>query len=353
MARGKTPIRTGLRRRASDRGKLLRSVLRTTVVLLALAALALGGWVGYFARTPVEVPAAAREFTVGQGTSLRGVARELVDKGVLYESATFVLLGRLLGKAGAVKAGIYPLPERITPYALIGKFARGEVLQSELTVIEGWTFAQMRAALDAHPGVRHDTAGLTDGEVLDRLRVPENHPEGLFFPDTYHFNTGASDLQIFGLAYQTMESRLRAAWESRDPGLPYPTPYAALIMASIVEKETGRPEDRRMIAAVFSNRLRRGMRLQTDPSVIYGMGSAFDGNLRKRDLETDGPYNTYTRTGLPPTPIALPGQASIEAVMSPAPSSALYFVARGDGSSHFSDSLEEHNRAVQKYQLKR
>jgi UPF0755 protein len=352
MARGKTPIRTGLRRRASDRGKLFRSVLRTTVIVLGLAALAVGGWVGYFARTPVDVPVPAREFAVGQGTTLRGVARELVGKGVLGEGATFVLLGRLLGKAGAVKAGIYQLPERITPYALIGKFARGEVLQSDITVIEGWTFAQMRAALDAHPGVRHDTAGLTDRQVLDRLRVPENYPEGLFFPDTYHFNTGASDLQILGLAYQTMESRLRAAWESRDPGLPYPTPYEALIMASIVEKETGRPEDRRMIAAVFSNRLRHGMRLQTDPSVIYGMGSAFDGNLRKRDLEADGPYNTYTRSGLPPTPIALPGQASIEAAMNPAPSPALYFVARGDGTSQFSQSLEEHNRAVRKYQLK-
>ena len=353
MARGKPPIRTGLRRRASDRAGLFRSLLRVSAVLFAFASLAVAGWVGYFAQSRVEVPAPAREFTVGQGSTLRGVARELVSKGVLDESTTFVLLGRLLGKAGAVKAGIYKLPEQITPYALIGKFARGEVLQSEITIIEGWTFAQMRAALDAHPGLRHDTAGLADAEVLDRLKAPERHPEGLFFPDTFHFNTGASDAQILGLAYQTMESRLRAAWENRDQGLPYRTPYEALIMASIVEKETGRPEDRRMIAAVFTNRLRRGMRLQTDPTVIYGLGMAFDGNLRKRNLEADGPYNSYTRSGLPPTPIALPGQASIEAVMSPAPSSALYFVARGDGTSHFSQTLEEHNRAVQKYQLKR
>lgn len=322
-------------------------------VALVLCGLALGGWIGYFAYTAVDVPAAAREFTVGQGSTLRGVARELVAKGVLSESATFVVLGRLLGKAGAVKAGIYQLPERITPYALIAKFARGEVLQSEVTVVEGWTFAQMRAALDAHPAVRHDTVGFTDRQVLDRLRAPENYPEGLFFPDTYRFNAGSSDLQILGLAYQTMEARLRAAWESRDAGLPYPTPYEALIMASIVEKETGRPEDRRLIAAVFTNRLRHGMRLQTDPTVIYGLGPKYDGNLHKRDLETDGPYNTYTRFGLPPTPIALPSQASLEAVMSPAPSPALYFVARGDGTSEFSRSLEEHNRAVRKYQLKR
>jgi UPF0755 protein len=352
MARNKPPIRTSLRRRATDRS-FFGSVIRTTVVILALAAFAVAGWVAYFAWTPLEVPGSARQFTVEQGTTLRGVARQLVNEGVLYESTTFVLLGRLIGKAGAVKVGIYELPERITPYALIAKFARGEVLRSEITFIEGWTFTQMRAALDAHRGVRHDTAGLSDEEVLQRVKAPERHPEGLFFPDTYHFNTGAGDLQILGLAYQTMQSRLRAAWESRDPGLPYGTPYEALIMASIVEKETGRPEDRRMVAAVFSNRLRRGMRLQTDPSVIYGLGGAFDGNLHKRNLETDGPYNTYTRSGLPPTPIALPGQASIEAVMSPAPSSVLYFVSRGDGTSHFSQTLDEHNRAVQKYQLKR
>ena len=353
MARGTPPIRTALRRRASDRAQLFRSLLRISTIALVFGTLAVAGWLGYFAQSRVEVPAAAREFTVGQGSTLRAIARDLVNRGVLYESTSFVLLGRLLGKAGAVKAGIYTLPEQVTPYALIGKFARGEVLQSDITIIEGWTFAQMRAALDAHPGLRHDTAGLPDAEVLDRLKAPERHPEGLFFPDTYHFNTGASDAQILGLAYQTMESRLRAAWENRDRGLPYRTPYEALIMASIVEKETGRPEDRRMVAAVFTNRLRRGMRLQTDPTVIYGLGSGFDGNLRKRDLETDGPYNSYTRSGLPPTPIGLPGQASIEAVMSPAPSAALYFVARGDGTSQFSQTLEEHNRAVQKYQLKR
>ncbi|HTS54009.1 MAG TPA: endolytic transglycosylase MltG [Burkholderiales bacterium] len=320
---------------------------------LVLAAVAVSGWVAYFAWTPLDVPASARRFAVEQGATLRGVGRELVNDGILYETTTFVLLGRFLGKAGAVKVGIYDLPERITPVALIEKLARGEVLQSEITFIEGWTFAQMRAALDAHPGVRHDTAGLSDEEVLRRVKAPELHPEGLFFPDTYRFNTGASDLQVLSRAYQTMEERLRAAWETRDPGLPYETPYEALIMASIVEKETGRSEERRMVAAVFCNRLKRGLRLQTDPSVIYGMGNAFDGNLHKRNLETDGPYNTYTRSGLPPTPIALPGQASIEAAMSPAPSSALYFVSRGDGSSQFSSTLDEHNRAVQKYQLKR
>jgi UPF0755 protein len=318
-----------------------------------LAALAVVAWGAYFAWTPMAVPDSGRRFTVEQGTTLRGVGRRLVNEGVLNESMTFVALGRILGKAGAVKAGIYELPERITPLALIEKFARGEVLQSEITIIEGWTFAQMRAALNAHPGVRHDTGGLSDQDVMQRLRAGEHDPEGLFFPDTYHFNTGASDLQVLSRAYQTMQEHLRAAWERRDPSLPCGTPYEALIMASLVEKETGRPEDRAMVAAVLYNRLKRGMRLQTDPSVIYGLGSAFDGNLHKRNLLTDGPYNTYTRAGLPPTPIALPGQASLEAATSPAPSAALYFVSRGDGTSQFSRTLDEHNRAVQKYQLKR
>lgn len=341
------------RRRASDRRERLLWFVRATLSVLFLAALAVVGWGAYFAWTPVTVPDAGRRFMVEQGTTLRGVARRLVSEGVLNESMTFIALGRLLGKAGAVKAGIYELPDRITPFALIEKFARGDVLQSEITIIEGWTFAQMRAALNAHPGVRHDTAGLSDQEVMQRVKVAESHPEGLFFPDTYHFNTGASDLQVLARAYQTMQERLHTAWQNRDPSLPCGTPYEALIMASLVEKETGRPEDRAMVAAVLYNRLKRGMRLQTDPSVIYGLGATFDGNLRKRNLQTDGPYNTYLRTGLPPTPIALPGQASLEAATSPAASAALYFVSRGDGTSQFSRTLDEHNRAVQKYQLKR
>jgi UPF0755 protein len=352
MARQKPPHTPVPRRRRSDRGGRLGSVLRVAATLLLFMLAAAAGWLAHFARTPVEVPPSARMFAVEQGASFRAIARQLVDDGVLDESYTFVLLGRLLGKAGSVRAGTYQLPERITPFALIGKLARGEVAQSEIVFIEGWTFAQMRAALDAHLGVRHDTAGLTDSEVLGRLKALERHPEGLFFPDTYHFNIGASDFQILARAYQTMQSRLSAAWQQRAPGLPYDQPYAALIMASIVEKETGRPEDRRMVAAVFINRLKRGMRLQTDPTVIYGLGASFDGNLRKRDLESDGPYNTYTRAGLPPSPIAMPGQASIEAAVDPAPSSVLYFVARGDGTSEFSRTLEEHNRAVRKFQLK-
>jgi UPF0755 protein len=322
-------------------------VLSAAVVCLALT------WLFYFAFTPLSIPEGVRQLQVGPGASYRSVARQLVSAGVLHERFSFIALGRMQGRAGTIKVGIYELPESISPIALIQKLARGDVLMAEITFIEGWTFAELRAALDASPAVRHETAGLADAEILRRLNAPETHPEGLFFPDTYRFNSGASDLQVLTRAYQALHARLQSAWDQRGSELPYATPYEALIMASIIEKETGRQEDRRLIAAVFVNRLKRGMRLQTDPTVIYGLGAAFDGNLRKRDLLQDAPYNTYTRAGLPPTPIALPSQASLDAAMSPAESGALYFVSRGDGTSHFSETLEEHNRAVQKYQLKR
>jgi UPF0755 protein len=284
---------------------------------------------------------------------VRGIGRDLVAAGVLGEPWSFVWMARLLGQANAVKAGNYELPTRITPYRLLEMIARGEVSQAQITFIEGWTFAQMRAALAGHPSVTHDVGTLSDAEVLRAIGAREMHPEGLFFPDTYYFSPGTHELKILARAYHTLRARLDALWTTRAPGLPYRSPYEALIMASIVEKETGLESDRRMIAAVFVNRLKRNMRLQTDPTVIYGLGSGFDGNLRKIDLETDTPYNTYTRTGLPPTPIALPGQSALEAALQPARTPALYFVARGDGSSHFTDNLDDHNRAVRKYQLGR
>jgi UPF0755 protein len=317
------------------------------LVLLALA------WLFYFAFTPLSIPEGARQLQVGPGGSYRSVARQLAATGVLHERFTFITLGRMQGRSGSVKAGLYDLPDSISPIALIQKLGRGDVLMAEITFIEGWTFTQMREALDTSPSVRHETTGLSEAEILRRLKAPEAHAEGLFFPDTYRFNSGASDLQVLTRAYQIMHTRLQSAWDQRSAELPYATPYEALIMASIVEKETGRPEDRRLIAAVFVNRLKRGMRLQTDPSVIYGLGATFDGNLRKRDLLEDGPYNTYTRAGLPPTPIALVGQPALDAALAPAPSAALYFVSRGDGTSHFSETLEEHNHAVRKYQLNR
>jgi UPF0755 protein len=259
-------------------------------------------------------------------------------------------MARLLGEAGNIKAGYYDIQEPVTPFRLLQKVTEGEVAQASVTFVEGWTFRQLRKALDEHPSLTHRTSELNDAEVLERLGIAEASPEGLFFPDTYHFGIGNSDLYILRHAYRLMQSHLDAQWEKRSPKVPLASPYQALILASIVEKETGRPEDRPLVAAVFVNRLRKGMLLQADPTVIYGLGESFDGNLRKRDLLTDTPYNTYTRVGLPPTPIAMPGLASLAATLNPPDSDALYFVARGDGTSYFSRTLGEHERAVTKYQ---
>jgi UPF0755 protein len=265
----------------------------------------------------------------------------------------FTVLARLLGKAGAIQAGSYEVEAGVTPWQLLDKLTRGDVSQGALLFVEGMNFRQLRAILDAHPELRHDTAGLSEAEILVLIGAEEKHPEGLFFPDTYLFTKRSSDVELLGRAYRAMQQRLAQAWEARAPGLPLKTPYEALILASIVEKETGLAEDRPLVASVFVNRLRIGMALQTDPTVIYGMGEKFDGNLRKRDLQTDTPYNTYRRPGLPPTPIAMPGQAALQAALQPAHSDKLYFVARGDGSSEFSRNLGEHNRAVTQYQKRK
>jgi UPF0755 protein len=227
---------------------------------------------------------------------------------------------------------------------------RGEVSQGELMLPEGWSFRQWRARIDQHPHLQHLSSNLSEAELLAKLGIPAASIEGLLFPDTYLFDKQSTDLELYGRAYRAMQAKIDSAWAQRAASLPYKTPYEALIMASIVEKETGRDADRPMVASVFVNRLRIGMLLQTDPTVIYGLGTAFDGNLRKRHLQTDTPYNTYTRAGLPPSPIAMPGMASIQAALNPAQSESLYFVARGDGTSQFSRTLEEHNRAVNKFQ---
>jgi UPF0755 protein len=250
----------------------------------------------------------------------------------------------LLGKSAQIKAGNYELEAAVTPFELLNLLTKGRVTQSELSIIEGWTFGQFRAALNANPAIRHDSATLSEADIAQRLGIPEKQLEGLFFPDTYYFASGTSDLALLKRAYQTMQKHLQESWQAREPNLPLDSPYQALILASIVEKETGQAQDRGMIAGVFVNRLRRGMLLQTDPTVIYGMGEQFDGNLRKRDLQADTPYNTYTRAGLTPTPIALPGLASLQAALHPAQTDALYFVARGDGSSVFSGTLEHAQR---------
>jgi UPF0755 protein len=278
---------------------------------------------------------------------------ELEKGGVNVQRRQFELLARALGKSRDIKAGNYQLSERLTPLALLSKLTRGDVTQAEIRLIEGWTFGQFRAALNASPDLRHDTASMDDAQILAALQAAEPHPEGLFFPDTYLFARGSSDLAVLRRAYRSMQRHLQTEWEAREQGVPYRTPYDALTMASIVEKETGVAAEREMIAGALVNRLRIGMRLQVDPTIIYGLGDTFDGNLKKKHLLEDGPYNTYTRAGLPPSPIAMPGLASIRASLHPAKTDALYYVSRGDGSSQFSRNFSEHNRAVTKYQLKR
>jgi UPF0755 protein len=293
------------------------------------------------------------EVEIPRGASFRGVMDALEAAGIKPRRFEFETLARALRQERAIKAGSYEIAEPVTPKDLLDKLTRGDVTQAEVRLIEGWTFAQFRAALDASPDLRHDSAGLEDTQILTRIEAREAHPEGLFFPDTYLFGKGSSDLAVLRRAYRAMQRHLKAEWESKGATVPYQSPYEALIMASIIEKETGKPSERDLIGGVLVNRLRIGMRLQVDPTIIYGLGDSFDGNLKKKHLLEDAPYNTYTRAGLPPTPIAMPGLASVRSAMRPGKTEALYYVSRGDGSSQFSRTLDEHNRAVARYQLRR
>ena len=326
---------------------------RAIVLLGLLAAAAAAFWLYTFATRPVALPAQPYEFTVKPGASVKAVSRRLAAEGLFAEGESFWILARVL-RTPPIHAGTYRLDKPVTPLELLDKLARGDVVMMELRFAEGSTLRQWRAQLAGEPQVRQTLAGKPDAEIAALLGL-DTPPEGWLFPDTYRFAPGVADVEILRRAHGAMKKRLEAAWEARDPALPLKTPYEALILASIVEKETGAEAERGLVASVFVNRIRRGMRLQTDPTVIYGMGEKFDGNIRKRDLTTDTPWNTYTRDGLPPTPIAMPGAASLAAVSRPTPSEYLYFVGKGDGSGthHFSRTLEEHNRAVAKYQLKR
>jgi UPF0755 protein len=321
-----------------------------------LAVLGFAGWLAWIASAAVPLKVndqGVADFDIRPGLGLKGAAQAMAEAGVGIVPWQFALLGRISGRDRNIKAGSYEVGAGVTVWQLLEKLTAGDVTQTEIVIVEGKTFRELRARLDAHPDLRHDSAGLSDRELLQRIGAGELHPEGRFFPDTYLFARQSSDLAIYRRAYQAMRRRLAAAWESRDPAVPYRNLDEALTMASIVEKETGAPADRGKVASVFVNRLKRGMLLQTDPTVIYGLGDRFDGNLRKVDLLTDTPYNTYTRAGLPPTPISLPGMASIQAALNPPATDFLYFVARGDGTSAFSRTLEEHNRAVNKYQRNR
>jgi len=324
--------------------------LKTVLALILLIVLAGAGYGAWYALSPLSVSKLPVEVEVPRGTGFRAAVDQLERAGIAIHRREFELLARAWGRERDIKAGSYEIAAPLTPVELLDRLTRGDVAQAEVRLIEGWTFAQFRAALNESADLRHDSAELDDARILMQLDVPEEQPEGLFFPDTYLFARGSSDMAVLRRAYRGMQRHLKTEWEARNASLPYRTPYEALIMASIIEKETGLAAERDMIGGVLVNRLRIGMRLQADPTVIYGLGDAFDGNLKKKHLLEDGPYNTYTRAGLPPTPIAMPGLASLKSALRPAKTESLYYVSRGDGSSHFSRNIDEHNRAVSRYQ---
>ena len=330
-----------------------RRLRQLLVLLVVLALLGIGTlYIQYhnFIRQPLTLAQDEVPFTITPGMSLGQLARRLHGQGIIRHPRLFVQLGRHMRVAQHLKAGEYILTPALTPQSLLQLFRDGKVVQYSLAIIEGQTFAELRRSIEEHPVLQQTLLGLDDAAVMDRIGHPGEPPEGRFLADTYHFPRSTSDVDFLRRAWQAMTTTLDSAWQARDPGLPLATPYEALILASIVEKETGIAEERPRIAGVFLRRLQRGMKLQTDPTVIYGLGEEFDGNIRRSDLTTDTPYNTYTRAGLPPTPIATPGRAAIEAVLHPADGDELFFVASGGGRHYFSSTLEEHERAVDKYQ---
>ena len=323
-------------------------------LLLVLAGLvSLVGACYWWLDQPLSLSAPAVDLSIEPGTSARAVADAVAQSGVQVRAEWLYAWFRLSGQDRQIKAGSYEIETGTTPRSLLRKLVRGEESLRTVTLVEGWTFRQVRQALAQAPQLAADTAALSDEAIMERLGRAGLPAEGRFFPDTYSYAKGSSDLKVLARALRSMDRHLADAWDKRAPDTPLKNPDQALVLGSIVEKETGRASERPQIAGVFANRLRIGMLLQTDPTVIYGMGDLFDGNLRKKDLQTDTPWNTYTRAGLPPTPIAMPGRDALLAAVAPARTDALYFVARGDGSSEFSSSLDAHNRAVDKYQRKR
>jgi UPF0755 protein len=317
------------------------------VLVTCLGAVGLGyGWLN----RSFDLSTPTVDLSIEPGANARDVATNVVDAGVPVNLTLLYWWFRVSGDARKIKAGSYELDQNTSPRSLLRKLVQGEEALRSVTLVEGWNFRQLRAALNNAEQLKPQTLSLSDRAIMEQLGKPGVHPEGRFFPDTYTYSKGSSDIAVLQRAMRAMDKRLSAAWAQRTSQTPLQSSEQALVLASIIEKETGRIADRAQIGAVFSNRLRIGMRLQTDPTVIYGLGDSFDGNLRKIDLQTDTPWNTYTRNGLPPTPISMPGKAALLAAVQPAQSKALYFVAKGDGTSQFSATLDEHNRAVNKYQ---
>lgn len=326
----------------------MKWLVRALLAVLLMAALAAGA-VWQWLRSPLSLAALSVELSIEPGTSPAEVARAWVAAGVQTDARWLYQWFKWSGQAKQIRAGSYEVHAGVTPRELLDKMVRGDQVLEQLRLIEGWSWRQVRAALAAAPALKPRIAAMSDADLMAALGEPGVAPEGRFFPDTYAYSRGVSDLTVLRRAHEAMKKRLADAWGRRASGLPLKNADEALVLASIVEKETGAAADRSKIAAVFVNRLRAGMPLQTDPTVIYGLGEAYDGSLHKRDLLADTPYNTYTRSGLPPTPIAMPGAASLQAALNPAAIKSLYFVSRGDGSSEFSDDLTAHNRAVNKY----
>lgn len=333
--------------------KLVSLLLWIVLPLLLAVAAAVGGAWYWAVERPAPMNAPRIDFIVEQGSGVRAVARLLNQSGITMHEDAFVLLARLSERDKHLKAGAYEVVQGDTPWTILERLANGDMLQTRITLVEGWTYQRIRQALRDDPNVRQTLNDVSDADLMQRLGIEQDSPEGLFHPDTYVFTPGTADFDILRRAYHAQQQMLQALWEQREPDLPLKTPYEALVLASIVEKETGHSADRDRVAGVFINRLRIGMPLQTDPTVIYGMGDAYQGRIRKRDLTTDTPWNTYTRGGLPPTPIAVPGKAALLATLHPEQHDFLYFVSRGDGTSEFSRNLAAHNRAVAKYILRR
>ena len=324
------------------------------VILLAIAGAVAWGALEYlhFARTPLNVEAKGQTLEVARGEGFKDIVRQLRDEKLTQASPLlWRALAMRLGVVNRLHAGEYALVPGMTPRILLEDMASGRVLHRRVTLVDGWTFDQVRQALAKAPKLKHELDGVDGAGVMAKFGDADGSPEGEFMPDTYDYVLGMSDVDILGRAHKAMQEFLAKEWAARDPSVPLDDPYQALILASLVEKETAVASERTKIAGVFERRLKIGMKLDTDPSVIYGMGKAYNGNIRKSDLETDTPYNTYTRAGLPPTPIALPSRAAIHAVLHPAAGDALYFVAKGDGTHQFSATLAEHNAAVRKYIL--
>jgi UPF0755 protein len=321
-----------------------------TLAILVVLTLAAYRWADHYLRSPLQLEQPI-VISVPAGSSLGGVARDLAGRGVLQHPRLLTAYARLRGQASRIRAGEYLIQRNTTPAGLLEQLVRGEVLLREVTIVEGWTVRDMLGALARSPYLSHSLEGVSAGDLMTRLGEPDTHPEGQFFPDTYRFARGTSDLEVLRKAHEAMHARLTEAWRSRSDVVPFSDPYQALILASMVEKESALPTERPRIAGVFVRRLRRGMRLQSDPTVIYGLGETYSGDIRTRDLHADTPYNTYTRAGLPPTPVALPGDGSLQAATHPDDSGALFFVATGepDGSHYFSATLAEHSAAVKRY----